>query len=83
MNTLKSLRKKHNITQEQLADAVGLATTTISSYEIGHRNITIPAAIALAKYFNVNWTIFFDDKVREMYDLYEKDNQASDQTRLA
>ncbi|TDM38041.1 XRE family transcriptional regulator [Macrococcoides canis] len=83
MNTLKSLRKKHNITQEQLADAVGLATTTISSYEIGHRNITISAAIALAKYFNVNWTIFFDDKVREMYDLNEKNNQASDQTRLA
>lgn len=36
----------------------------------------------LAKFFGVKWTIFFDDKVREMYDINENNNQASDQTHL-
>lgn len=80
MNTLKKLRKKHNVTQKDVADGVGLATTTIASYEQGHRNIGVPVAKKLGEYFNVQWTIFFENEVLETYD---NNNQASDQTRLA
>lgn len=82
MNQLKQLRKKRGLTQSDVAEGVGLATTTIAGYEQGRRNISVPIAMQLAKFFGVKWTIFFDDKVREMYDINENNNQASDQTHL-
>jgi DNA-binding XRE family transcriptional regulator len=38
---LKELRKKQNITQQQLAEMVGIDKTQISKIEKGSRNLTI------------------------------------------
>ncbi|GAB3065552.1 helix-turn-helix transcriptional regulator [Salinicoccus sesuvii] len=68
MSNLKEFRTSHGYTQEELAKKVGASTGTISSYEQGNRNITVPMAMKLAVVFNVEWTIFFEDKVSVSYD---------------
>jgi len=51
---LKELRQKKQLTQEQLAEMLGLATRTISSWEIGERKPTIETVIWLSRYYNVS-----------------------------
>lgn len=69
MNQLKRLRKQHGYTQKELAEEIGVATTTIASYEQGHRNISVPIAIKLGDALSTNWTIFFENEVRETYEI--------------
>jgi len=71
MKQLKDLRKQHGYTQKELGDKVGLAPTTIASYEQGHRKISVPVAVNLGKVFKKDWTIFFEDEVRKTYDNKE------------
>lgn len=68
MNQLKKLRQERHLTQQEVADGVGLAKTTIASYEQGYRNIGVPVAMKLAEFFKVKWTIFFEEEVRDTYD---------------
>ncbi|MHC0552086.1 helix-turn-helix transcriptional regulator [Salinicoccus sp. CNSTN-B1] len=68
MNKLKKFRTKHGYTQEQLARRMGVSTGTISIYEQGNRNITVPMAMKMSTVFNVEWSIFFEGKVSETYD---------------
>ena len=52
---LFQLRKEHDLTQEQLAEKVGVVKTTISRYENGTRdNPTLPVLQAMSKYFDVS-----------------------------
>ena len=52
--TLKKLRKKHNITQQELADYTGLSLSAIGSYEKGVREPNAKAMRALENYFCVS-----------------------------
>lgn len=56
---IKYLRKLDNITQQQLADAIGVAKSTISMYENGQREPDFETLEALADYFNVDMRTFF------------------------
>lgn len=51
---LKSLRLEKNLTQKQLADRIGLATSAISSYESGVRYPSYVSLIKLAQIFHVS-----------------------------
>ena len=51
---LKSLRKKYGYTQEQLADKLGVAKSTISMYENGNREPDFEMLEAIADVFNVS-----------------------------
>lgn len=53
---LKSLRKERNITQTQLADAVGIAQPTIYKYEKGIRKIPMNVLEKFANYFEISVT---------------------------
>lgn len=53
MNRLKALRKKHNLTTEQLAEKTGIVRTTITAIEKGRRQLNANHARALADYFGV------------------------------
>ncbi len=64
---LKDLREGTGHTQESIAELVGIAKTTYSSYEQGHRQPSIANAKKLAEVLNVPWTIFFDNEVRKTY----------------
>lgn len=56
---LRYLRKQDNITQQQLADSIGVAKSTISMYESGQREPDFETLEALADYFNVEMSTFF------------------------
>lgn len=54
LNTrLKQLRSEYNITQTTLAEALGIAKTTLAAYEQGKSEPNIDMLIKLANYFNV------------------------------
>ena len=48
------LRKKNNMSQSELAKKVGVAPTTIASYEQGKRHPSFEIEEAIADIFNVN-----------------------------
>lgn len=54
IKNLKILRKKYNLTQWQLANAVKVSQYTIESLETGRRCTSIDLLIRLAKFFNVS-----------------------------
>ena len=54
MIRLKELRKSHKLTQQQLADIIGVTKRTIIAWEKGERDIKKEKAEQLAKYFNVS-----------------------------
>ncbi len=68
MERLKELREQHGYTQLELANKIGIAKTTVASYEQGHRRIPVTTAVKLSKVLNTHWTIFFEDEVRETYE---------------
>ncbi len=51
---LKELRNKLNISQQKLADALGLKRTTIAGYETKGREPSIEILNKIANYFNVS-----------------------------
>ena len=51
---LKALRIYHHLTQDQLADKLGLTNTTIHGYEAGKREPNHEIEESIADYFNVS-----------------------------
>lgn len=51
---LKKLRKAANLTQEQLADALGITRSRLGMYETGQREPDFETLEAIADYFNVD-----------------------------
>ncbi len=51
-NKIKDLRKGQNVTQEELAYAVGVTRQTIISLENGKYNASIQLAYKIAKFFS-------------------------------
>ena len=51
---LKDLREDSDKTQKQVAETLGLHTTTYARYERGEQEIPLLFAAALAKYYNVS-----------------------------
>ena len=52
-NTLKRLRRKNDMTQEQLSRRLGLTKSVISAYETGMRMPSYDVLIAIARIFKV------------------------------
>jgi len=53
-NNIQDLRKKNNITQEQLAEALEVSRQTINAIENGKYCPTLVLAFKIAKYFNLS-----------------------------
>ena len=53
-NKIHELRKKHYLSQEQLAEKVGVARQTISKWELGETSPDIKQARVLSQIFNVS-----------------------------
>lgn len=67
-NKIKELRKQRGITQEQLADSIGVSFQAVSKWE---NNITLPditLAPALGSYFGVSMDVLFDFNLKEIND---------------
>lgn len=64
------LRKKNNLSQENLAEKIGVARQTISKWELGETSPDIKQAKQLAQIFNVSLDELTGNDVREV--LIEK-----------
>lgn len=53
-NSVVALRKSKNVTQEDMAKAVGVTRQTIIAIEKGNYTPSVSLALQLAKYFNTS-----------------------------
>lgn len=61
-DVLKRLRKEAHLSQNQLAEKIGLAPSTIGNYEQGTRIPEYETLELIADFFNVNMDVLFDRK---------------------
>ncbi|KQL40816.1 transcriptional regulator [Bacillus sp. FJAT-25509] len=63
INRVKELRMKHDITQQELADKVGVSSRTIISLEKQKYNPSVQLAYKIASVFNlsIEATFIFDE----------------------
>ncbi|RFD77529.1 helix-turn-helix transcriptional regulator [Gardnerella vaginalis] len=64
-NAISQLRKQHKITQEELANEVGVTRQTITSIETEKYIASLPLAFRIAK--------FFDTSIEEIFSIEEDD----------
>ncbi len=64
-NTISQLRKQHKITQEELANEVGVTRQTITSIETEKYIASLPLAFKIAKFFNMS--------IEEIFSIEEDD----------
>ena len=64
---IKELRKKNNLTQQQLADIVGITATGVSYWESGNATPNTETLNKLSNYFGVtvNYLLGIKDKIGE------------------
>jgi len=60
---IQSIRKSKNITQEELADKIGVKRSVISKYENNSVSISIETLSKIAKVLDVSIQSFFESKV--------------------
>lgn len=63
MNTLKSIRKEHNLSQGELAKKSNVSIRSIQNYEQNHRNLNTADAIVvyqLAKALNTRMELLIN-----------------------
>ncbi|MEH8022341.1 helix-turn-helix transcriptional regulator [Rheinheimera metallidurans] len=53
-NVIAVLRAERQLSQQELADAIGVSRKTISTVETGRFNPSVIIALKLAQYFNVS-----------------------------
>jgi len=58
---IATLRKAHNITQAQLADALGVSQQTVQAYEVGRRRIPVSALPTVARTLAVSLEELFGE----------------------
>jgi len=58
---IASLRKANNITQVQLAEALGVSQQTIQAYEVGRRRIPVSALPVVARTLTVSLEALFGE----------------------
>lgn len=64
---LGTLRRERGMTQEELAEKLGVAQSTVTSYEVGKRAPSKDVANRIMKLFDLNvediWNMFYGDDV--------------------
>lgn len=70
-NKIKTLRKQRGITQEQLAESIGISFQAVSKWENSIALPDITLAPALASYFGVTMDELFDYNLRETAEKIE------------
>lgn len=50
---IRKFRRAYNLSQEQLAEQIGISTTHMSHIETGNTKLSLPVLVAIAKVLNV------------------------------
>lgn len=69
-NRILELRKQHNLSQEQLAEKIGVARQTISKWELGETSPDIDQTKKLSKLFNVTVDSLINNNLNDI--VYKK-----------
>ena len=69
---IKTLRKGRKLTQEQLAENLGITRATVSNYEVGRRAPHITELKRIADYFGVGMDYFGVVPTDEVFDLLSR-----------
>jgi len=64
-NIIRALRQENNLSQEKLAQMLGVSRQTINSLEAGRYNPSIILAFKISKVFNRSIEAIFDYKEEE------------------
>lgn len=70
-NKIKKLREEKNITQQELAEAIGTTQQSIARYESGERKADQNILYSLAEYFKISIDDFFPQRNTENFDELE------------
>lgn len=62
MVNLKEKREAKNMSQQDLADAVGISRQAISNIEIGTAKPDVKHAIIIGRVLEFNWVLFYDEE---------------------
>lgn len=78
---LKIIRKRNNLTQQQVADALGITRSAYCGYEIGRRSPEIDTLIRLAEFYRLSLDKFLQEITSDM--VFENDDfENNDDTRF-
>lgn len=69
---IKTLRKGRKLTQQELADKLGITRATVSNYEVGRRHPHISELKRFADFFGVGIDYFGVVPKDEMFDLLSR-----------
>jgi transcriptional regulator with XRE-family HTH domain len=61
---IAALRREHNVTQVQLAEALGVSQQTMQSYEVGRRRIPVSAMPLVARTLKVSLEELFGEEAK-------------------
>lgn len=61
---ISKLRKLTGVSQEELAQALGISRPTLVAIEKGKADITVPQLIKLSKFFDIPVEIIMDDEIK-------------------
>ena len=70
-NFLIALRRRKGERQEDLANALGLSTTTIANWEQGAKSPHQDNLRKIANHYNVDWTLFIEKAERVAWQNYQ------------
>ena len=89
---IKQLRKKKGVSQSELAEAIGVKTNTVSTWERGTRKPDVEALNLLSEYFEVSFEYLLGNSDKEdakpsqkelnSYDLSAKADEIKGATEL-
>lgn len=72
-DTIKQLRKVHNLSQEDFASKIGVSQTTVTSWETGKAEPASSIIVKIANYFNVSTDFILDvDNSKQPFSLGNK-----------
>jgi transcriptional regulator with XRE-family HTH domain len=80
-NKIKKLRKEKGLTQQELADEIGLHITHLSRIENGHLTPSLDVFKKLAAIYDVS-TDFLLNEAEENYDVKIRDKTLAEKIRL-
>lgn len=72
IKNLKALRKEYNISQQQLANIIGVSQQSINKYENHNVEPDIETLKAIATFFNttIDFLVGFDESKTALFELY-------------
>lgn len=80
---LKTLRKGRRLTQQELAERMGLSRATISNYELGRRSPHLSELRRFAEFYGVSLDYFGVDASDETFELLSRARSVLGNTEIS